>query len=263
MAYETLLIDRQDRVLTITLNRPAQFNALSLNMCEELADIATAMSVDRSVGAIIITGQGDKAFCAGGDVGSFAADPERTPELVMRMTGALHSAVARFAGGHAPVIAAVNGVAAGGGLSLMAACDLAIAVDTARFTSAYTQIGLTPDGSSTYFLTRLLGPRRALEMFLTNRTLNAAEALDWGLVNQVVGRDVLMSTVHTLAAKLAAGPSLAHRGIKRLVQLGDNTPLETQMEYESQSIAEMARTQDGRAAVAAFVSKTKPVFTGQ
>jgi 2-(1,2-epoxy-1,2-dihydrophenyl)acetyl-CoA isomerase len=263
MAYETLIVEQRQAVCWITLNRPTQFNALSLTMTNELADLATRLCMDASVRAIVITGAGDKAFCAGGDVGGFAADPENTPLLAMQMTSGLHSAISRFAGGHAPVIAAVNGVAAGGGLSLMAGCDLAICASTARFTSAYTQIGLTPDGSSTYFLTRLLGPRRALELFLTNRTLNAEEALSWGLVNQVVPAADLLSTVEALATRIAAGPPLAHRGIKRLVQLGSNTPLETQMEYESQSIAATAATDDAKGAIAAFVAKSKPVFHGR
>ena len=127
----------------------------------------------------------------------------RVDLLVREMTTPLHAAVSRFAAMNAPLIAAVNGVAAGAGLSLVACCDLAISAEHARYTSAYTQIGLSPDGSSTYYLSRLLGTRRATELYLTNRVLSATEALDWGLVNRVVPGAALLDEVGALAAQLA------------------------------------------------------------
>ncbi len=146
----------------------------------------------------------------------------------------------------------------------MAACtDLAIAAQSARFTSAYTQIGLTPDGSSTYYVTRMLGPRRALELFLTNRSLSADEALAWGLVNQVVPDAQLHETVQALAIKLANGPTLAHGGVKKLVQMAMNDSLESQLEREARSIIAASRCHDGLEGVGAFVGKRKPVFTGR
>jgi 2-(1,2-epoxy-1,2-dihydrophenyl)acetyl-CoA isomerase len=162
----------------------------------------------------------------------------------------------------APLIAAVNGVAAGAGLSTVAFCDLAIAADTAKFTSAYTRIGLTPDGSSTYFLSRLLGTRRAMELYLTNRTLTAQEALDWGLVNRVVPAADLMAEVGKLAIHLAMGPTMAFGGVKKLMQMAPNDSLESQMERETRMIVDLATTADGREGVRAFVEKRKPNFIG-
>ena len=163
----------------------------------------------KGVRAAVLTGSGDQAFCAGGDVSEFAKRLDDVDVLVKEMTTYLHAAVSRFAWMRAPLIGAVNGVAAGAGLSAVAFCDLVIAADHATFTSAYTQIGLTPDGSSTYFLNRILGPRRAMELYLTNRVLSAEEALDWGLVNKVVAADQLRGEAEALAASLAKGPTRA------------------------------------------------------
>lgn len=161
-----------------------------------------------------------------------------------------------------PLITAVNGVAAGGGLSLVACCDLAISAEHARYTSAYTQIGLTPDGSSTYYLSRLLGTRRAMELYLTNRVLSAAEALDWGLVNRVVPSAALQDEAGALATQLAAGPTRAYGGVKKLLLMAAHESLESQMERESRHIAELCMTADSSEGVRAFLDKRAPRFTG-
>jgi len=196
-------------------------------------------------------------------VAGFAKDPARVDLLIKEMTTYFHMAISRFAWMDAPLVAMVNGVAAGAGLSLVAACDLAVAADTARFTSAYTQIGLSPDGSSTYFLSRLIGTRRAAELYLTNRTLSAQEALDWGLVNQVVAASALRETVAALAAKLAQGPTRAHGGVKKLLLMATQDSLESQMERETRQIVELSRSKDGLEGVRAFVERRKPVFSGE
>ncbi|MGH8031237.1 MAG: enoyl-CoA hydratase/isomerase family protein, partial [Luteimonas sp.] len=210
--------------------------------------------------AVVLTGAGDKAFCAGGDVAGFGADPSNIALLVKEMTACFHAAISRFAWMDAPLIGMVNGVAAGAGLSLTACCDLVVATDTATFTSAYTQIGLSPDGSSTYFLPRLIGVRRTAELYLTNRVLSAQEALDWGLVNQVVRPDALRSTVSALVAKLVRGPAQAHGAVKRLLLMSTDT-LESQMEREARHIAELSQAQDGLEGVRAFCERRKPVFS--
>jgi 2-(1,2-epoxy-1,2-dihydrophenyl)acetyl-CoA isomerase len=264
MAYANLDFGIADGIARITLNRPAQFNALDLAAMDELMDAVNVSSTDRRVRAVLLTGAGDKAFCAGGDVAGFvAAGEEGIALLLQRMTGVFHLAISRMAWMRAPVVAAVNGVAAGAGLSLVAACDLVLAADTARFTSAYTRIGLTPDGSSSFFLTRVIGPRRAMELHMTDRTLSAQEALDWGFVNRVVPATELMAEAGALAAKLAAGPTRAYGGVKRLIQLGLTDTLESQMEREARTIIEMAGSADGREGVRAFVEKRKPRFTGE
>jgi 2-(1,2-epoxy-1,2-dihydrophenyl)acetyl-CoA isomerase len=264
MAYSTLQFVVDQGVARITIDRPAQFNALDLTAMEEMLDVANRCATDPAVRCVLLTGAGDRAFCAGGDVAGFAAAIESgaVGMLLQRMTAALHMAISRFAWMRAPLVGAVNGVAAGAGLSLAAACDLVIAADTARFTSAYTRIGLTPDGSSTYFLTRLIGPRRAAELHMTDRVLTAQEAQDWGIVNRVVPAAALAEEAGALAAKLAAGPTRAFGGVKRLLQTGLADTLESQMEREARSILEMAGSADGIEGIGAFVAKRPPRFTG-
>jgi 2-(1,2-epoxy-1,2-dihydrophenyl)acetyl-CoA isomerase len=235
---------------------------MDLQLMKDLYEVANRCGSDRAVRAAVLTGAGDQAFCAGGDVADFAGNQDKIDLLLKDMTTYFHAAVSRFAWMRAPLIAAVNGVAAGAGLSTVAFCDLAIAADTAKFTSAYTRIGLTPDGSSTYFLSRLLGTRRAMELYLTNRTLTAQEALDWGLINRVVPAADLMAEAEKLAIHLAKGPTMAFGGVKKLMQMAPNDSLESQMERETRMIVDLATTADGREGVRAFVEKRKPNFIG-
>lgn len=263
MDYQLIDFDVRHHVAYITINREKSFNALNLLAMQELFHIANRCGSDKGIRAAILTGSGSKAFCAGGDVAAFADDPEKVQVLLKEMTGYLHMAISRFARMNAPLLAKINGVAAGAGLSMAACCDLAVCSENSKFTSAYTAIGLTPDASSTWFLTRIIGSRRALDMFLTNRTLTAAEALDWGLVNQVVTGEALDETVDALAEKLAKGPTLAHGGIKKLVQMSLNDSLESQMERETRSIVDLSTSADGLEGVKAFVDKRRPNFIGE
>jgi 2-(1,2-epoxy-1,2-dihydrophenyl)acetyl-CoA isomerase len=261
MTYQTLDFDLRDNVARITFNRPERFNAMDLRLMKELCQVAERCQSE-AVRAVILTGAGEKAFSAGGDVADFAAGQDGIERLLVEMTDYFHQAVSRFARMDAPVIAAVNGVAAGAGLSMVACCDLAIAAQSATFTSAYTRIGLTPDGSSTFFLPRLLGLRRTMELYLTNRTLSAQEALDWGLVNRVVPAEELMAEAGKLAARLAEGPTAAYGGVKKLLQMAADDSLEAQMEREQRMIVDLATSADGREGVRAFAEKRKPTFTG-
>ncbi len=263
MSGEPVLVEIADGVACVTINRPQAFNALDLECAQRLAEVANRCSCDAKVRAVVLTGAGAKAFCAGGDVAAFAADPATVDWYLKEITGHLNLAVSRFAAMDAPVIAAVNGIAAGAGLSLVAGCDLAIAADSARFTSAYTQIGLSPDGGSTYFLSRLIGPRRAMDLYLNNPVLDAAQALEWGILNRVVPAAELMAEVGALAARLAAGPTRAYGGVKKLMAMASNDTLDSQMARESRQIAELSRTADGIEGVAAFAAKRKPAFTGR
>ncbi|MFC3231107.1 enoyl-CoA hydratase/isomerase family protein [Marinibaculum pumilum] len=252
----------RDSVAWITLNRPDQFNALHLEAMRELFEIANRCSSDPAVRVAVLTGAGDKAFCAGGDVADFDVAPAEIAGRLKEMTAYFHMAISRFAWMNAPLIAMVNGVAAGAGLSLMAACDLAVAGDNARFTSAYTRLGFTPDGSSSYFLSRLIGTRRAAELYITNRTLTADEALDWGLVNRVVPAADLAGETAALAAGIADGPTRAFGGVKKLLLMATQDSLESQMERETRQIVEMAQSADGLEGVRAFLDRRKPAFTG-
>jgi 2-(1,2-epoxy-1,2-dihydrophenyl)acetyl-CoA isomerase len=262
MTYETLVFGIENGVARITINRPAQMNAIDVQTAKELALAAKQCSADSAVRCVVLTGAGDRAFCAGGDVAGFASDPERVDSLIEEMTVHLHEAISVFARMRAPVVAEVNGTAAGAGLGLIAAADLAVASRKAKFTSAYTKIGLSPDGSSTWFMPRLIGHRRTKELFLLNRVLSADEAMAWGLVNRVVAPEELAATVDEIAQQLARGPTLAFAAVKRLLLSSDDEDLEQQMKHESASIVQMSRSHDGLAGVKAFKDKVEPSFTG-
>lgn len=262
MAYETLIFDIAAGVASVTLNRPAQMNAIDVQMAKELEQVAETCDGDAAVRCVILTGAGDRAFCTGGDVIGFAHDPGRVGALIKEMTTHLHAAISIFSHMKAPVIAKVNGAVAGAGLGLMAAADLAVSSQKARFAAAYTKIGLTPDGSTTWFLPRLIGDRRARELFLLNQMLSADAALSWGLVNQVVPAEELAGTVDALARQLAAGPTLAFGEVKRLMFLSDGNELEHQMRLEAAAIVETSGTADGLAGVRAFREKREPTFVG-
>jgi 2-(1,2-epoxy-1,2-dihydrophenyl)acetyl-CoA isomerase len=262
LSYETLTYAVADGVATITINRPDAANAMSPAVARELHQAALDVDSDSSVRAVILTGAG-RMFCAGGDLAVFATAGDETRRLLMEMAGDLHMALSRFARNAAPLIAAVNGTAAGAGFSLVMACDLAIAADNAVFTMAYTNAGLSPDGSSTYYMPRKIGDRRTRELMLTNRLLKADEALEWGIVNRVVPGAELMDTANELAHQIAAGPSLAFGQVKSLLDASFDHSLETQMELEARAIAAMAVTEDGQEGINAFLDKRKPAFKGQ
>ena len=261
MTYETLNYEVRNQVARITLNRPDAANALNLALGRDLMDASLRTDADPEVRAILITGAG-RFFCAGGDLKSFAAQGEALPSHMKEVTTYLHAAVSRFTRGDAPIVAAVNGTAAGAGMSLVCSCDLALAAESAMFTMAYTKAGLTPDGSSTYFLPRKVGLRRALELTLTNSVLTAAEAMEYGLVGRVVPDDQLLDEATALAEQIAAGPTIAMGEARRLLHSGLVETLETQMELETQAIARMSATADGREGIQAFLEKRAPSFQG-
>src|SRR5437660_12541818 len=262
MAYQHLLLDRKDQIATITLNRPDAYNALNRGLGRDLFHAVLEVDDDPDVRCVVITGAG-KAFCAGGDVKDFADNLEHIGMLVKELTTYLHGAVSRLCRSDKPVIMAVNGVAAGGGFSFALSGDLVVAVESARFTMAYSKIAAPPDGSSSYFLPRLIGLRRALELYLTNRVLSAREALEWGLVTKVVPDAELRASVTGLAGELGQGPTLAIAAAKRLFHQSTHESLETQMELESQAIAAAGHTEDFREGVPAFAAKRTPAFKGR
>ncbi len=262
MAYEAILYDVKDSVATITLNRPEAYNALNLTLARDVFQATLEADESRDVRCIVITGAG-KAFCAGGDVKDFADNPDRIGILVKELTTYLHGAVSRLARSLKPVIMAVNGVAAGGGMSLALSGDLVVAAESAKFNMAYSRIAASPDGSSSYFLPRMIGLRRALELHFTNRVLSAREAMDWGLVNRVHPDAEFPAAVRTLAGELAQGPTLAFGRAKLLFHQSTQESLETQMELEAQAIAASGHTEDFRNGVVAFARKQPVTFTGR
>jgi 2-(1,2-epoxy-1,2-dihydrophenyl)acetyl-CoA isomerase len=262
MRYETIALEVSQGIATITLNRPDAYNALSLALARELFQAAIAVDEDPEVRCVVLTGAG-KAFCGGGDVKEFVQHLPRAGALIKELTTYVHGVVSRLVRTPKPVITAVNGVAAGGGLALALGGDLVVAAESARFTMAYSRIAASPDGSSTYWLPRLVGLRRAMELFYTNRVLTAREAVEWGIATRAVGDAELAETVRRLAGELAQGPTLALGRGKRLFHLSTTESLETQMEHESQAIARSSHTEDFAEGVRAFVEKRAPVFRGR
>ena len=262
MSDQAIAVERAGPVTTITLDRPDAFNALSLTLGRELFRAVLEADEDSDVRCVVITGRG-KAFCAGGDVKEFIDNLPRIGVHLKELTTYLHGAISRLARSDKPVIMAVNGVAAGGGLSLALSGDLVVAAESARFTMAYSKIAATPDGSSSYFLPRLIGLRRAMELYFTNRVLSAREAEAWGLVTRVVPDAELSSAVGALARELAQGPSKAFGAAKRLFHQSTWESLETQMELEAQAIAASGHTEDFKNGVTAFAQKKTPTFHGR
>jgi 2-(1,2-epoxy-1,2-dihydrophenyl)acetyl-CoA isomerase len=262
MEFQNLRYEVADGVAAITLDRPDAANAIDLALARELMQVAIRCDEDSRVRAVLLTGAG-KMFCPGGDLKSFASAGDGLPSLLKEITTHLHAATSRFTRMAAPLVVAVNGTAAGAGFSIAISGDLVLMAESAKLAMAYTAAGLSPDGSSTWFLPRLIGLRRAQELMLTNRRLSSAEALAWGLVNQVVPDAELAATAGALAKQLAAGPTRAYGEVKKLLASTFSESLETQMELEARGIATMAGGADGREGIEAFVAKRAAKFTGR
>lgn len=262
MSYETILFEVTDGVGKITLNRPNAANGMNPQMMQELHQAAIRCDQDKTIRAVLITGAG-KMFSAGGDLKAFEEAGDDIGLLLPQMTMFYHAAVSLLARMDAPVIMAVNGMAAGGGLSFALSGDLIYAAASARFTMAYSAAGLSADGSSSYHLPRLVGLRRAKELMLTNRLLTADEALGYNMIDRVIQDDELMAEAEKQAKAFAQGPTGAYGEIKRLLAGTFGESLETQMEHEARSIVARATSPDGREGIAAFIEKRKPNFKGE
>ena len=262
MSYETLTFDVADNVATITLNRPDNANALTKRMAEELFDVATICDWQPDIRAVVLTSTG-KMFCAGGDLKEFDGQGEDIAAFISSTATPLHNAITRFQRMDAPLVMAVNGTAAGAGFSLALCGDYILAAREAKFVCAYTASGLSPDGSSTYFLAKHVGLLRAKELVLTNRVLTADEAMNWGMVSRVVEGDELAAEAAKLATSFATGPTKAYGASKRLLLSAYEASIETQLENETVCIASMTRTEDGRSGIHAFANKQKPAFKGK
>ena len=262
LKFETINFEIIENIAIIRLNRPNSYNSLNAKMAKELLEISYECDTNKKIRAIILTGEGDKAFCAGGDLKSFHETGNVAKHLKM-VTHDLHGAITKFSRMNSPLIVAVNGVAAGAGLSFVGFADLAIAKSSATFVSAYTKAGLTPDGSSSYYLPRIIGIRKYLELVMTNKVLSSEEALTWGPLNYIYDDKNFWNETLKLADNLSKCPTLAYGKTKRLIHNSLNSTLETQMELETKMIAESAETNDGQVGIKAFLSKEKPKFEGK
>ena len=252
----TVRAERAGRLLTITLDRPGQANALDMSTACQLRDAVRL--IDDGVGCVLLRAAGTN-FCVGGDIRAFAAAPE-PGKFLDELASVVHDAVLGLAEGPAPVVAAVNGWAAGAGMSLAACADITLAAESARFRSAYSAIGLTPDCGLTWTLPRLVGRARAADLMLTNRAVGAAEAADIGLVARVVADDSLQAQAQAMAVEMASGPTAALGRTKKLLSSSDRVALAEQLDAEAASIAACADHPQGRVGVAAFTAGRKPVF---
>ena len=259
MSKQHMTLEVSDGVGLITLCRPDEGNPVVHGMVEELIENAIICDEDPAIKTVLLTGSGPM-FCVGGGLKDFADQGDNISSHLKLVTQLFHGAISKFNRMAPPVIAAINGTAAGGGLSMALCTDLAISVDSAKFTMAYTNAGLPLDGSASFYLARIVGMRRAKEMSLLNTVLTAEQALDWGLVNKVVSEGELMDTAMAMAKKLARGSTQAYGEAKRLILAGATEGLEAAMELESRSISKLAGGEDGREGVTAFLEKRQPKF---
>jgi 2-(1,2-epoxy-1,2-dihydrophenyl)acetyl-CoA isomerase len=255
----TLLTSRDGAVLTLTLNRPEAYNAFTRELHAELHGALTGEAADPAVRAVVITGAG-AAFCSGQDIREFR---ELQGPIADALDQTYHPNVRAIRALRKPVLAALNGVAAGAGLSLACACDVRVASDAASFVPGFVGIGLVPDSGGTWFLHRLLGFARAFEWMSTNRKLSADEALGWGLVSEVVSAAQLETRVRELAETWAALPTWAVAGTKRLFDTAYGSTLEEQLAREAETQDAATQTDDFREGVSAFLEKRPPSFRGR
>jgi 2-(1,2-epoxy-1,2-dihydrophenyl)acetyl-CoA isomerase len=261
MELKTIGYEVRDGVAHVRFARPEGVNAVNPAFAKDLRAVMLEIEWDDAVKAVSVTADG-KVFCAGGDLKEFNAAGSDLPKLASGMLTDLHSAIYKMNRMAKPFVAGVRGAAGGAGLSIMSSFDLVISAESAKFTMAYTRAGLTPDGTSSYFVARHIGLRRMLDLTLTNRVLTAAEAESWGLVNRVVPDDEVDGATAELAQQFADGPSWALGNAKRAVYEGYESGLEEAGEFEGVMIAAAMGRHDGREGIAAFVEKRPAEFNG-
>ena len=266
---DELLCNVDERVATITLNRPEKRNALSDHLTPALRQMLFDLETRNDVGCIVITGAGT-AFCAGGDVGGMgnsktAADTPRptTEERVRALIHKQETLTLRLADHAKPTIAALPGVAAGAGLSIALACDIRIAAASAFITTAFRNIGFSGDYGGSWLLTQLIGPSRAKDLYYTARRVQADEALQLGLFNHVVADDELPSATLALARQIASGPPIALGYMKENINRAVTSDLRSCLAMEADRLMRCAATEDHKEAVKAFMEKRQPVFSGR
>jgi len=250
---------REGAVGLVTLDDPATLNAMTPSLMDELAAAITSLAGDQAVRALVLTGAG-RGFCSGQNL---KAQEELGPDVVAGVMGRYFPVFQALRDCRVPVVAAVNGVAAGGGFSLALACDAILAAQSASFIQVFSRIGLVPDLGSTWTLPRLVGRQRALQLMLSNQPLSAAMAKEWGIALDFVPDDKLMPEAMALARRLAEGPTQTLAATRRLVDRGLDTSFEQQFRAELEIQQQMFQTADAREGIAAFIERRKARFTGR
>jgi enoyl-CoA hydratase/carnithine racemase len=256
MNYQTIVLERKDFISTITLNRPDRLNALNDQMADELNDVALSIDGDDEVRVVVITGAG-RAFCAGADL---RAERTGRSEIGHGLAERIFTA---FNSIEKPIIASINGVAVGGGCTMTLSCDIRIASEEAKFQLPFTRLGICTELGSTYLLPRLIGMGKASELLLMSKMIDAKEAKEIGLVNQVVPADELVKTTHEMASSIAKFPPLSVKMNKRGLRQAMTTDLPSQLQYEALATAYLSSTEDAKEAIKAFREKREPVYKGR
>lgn len=261
MSTETLHAELRGSVLEVTFNRPKRLNAINQQLIAEL-DAQLDEAAAGEARAVLLRGEG-RGFCAGGDIHGFKEMLESGHAVARDMPDRLHDMIEKLRHLPMPVVAAVHGPCAGAGFALAIACDAVVAADDATFNTAYLAIGLSPDGSSTFFLPRHVGMKKAMEMFLAPRNMTAQEVLELGLINRVVPAAELVDRGRQFAALLAGGPTAAYARLKQLINASYENSLHDQLVLETDCVVECSATEDFRAGVTAFLAKKMPAFKGR
>src|SRR3954470_21244012 len=259
MAYETIEFKQEGGVARLTLNRSDRLNSFTVQMHEEVADALSALDGTR---VLVITGAG-RGFCAGQDLNDRAVAPGEAVDLGESVEKRYNPLIRRITSLPFPVIARVNGVAAGAGANIALACDIVLAARSARFIQAFAAIGLIPDSGGTWWLTRFLGEARAKALAMTAEPIGAETAAAWGLIWRAVDDDALLDEAAPCAAKLAAGPTQAYARIKQAIHAAEQNTLSAQLDLERDLQREAGRTDDYREGVRAFLEKRPPLFSGR
>lgn len=259
MAYETILLDKADRIARITLNRPDRLNSFTRTMH---AEVQAALDEAKDARVIVLTGAG-RGFCAGQDLNDRAVAPGETVDLGETVEESWNPLIRRIASMPQPVIARVNGVAAGAGANIALACDIVIAVREAKFIQSFSALGLIPDSGGSWHLPRLVGQARALGLALTGEPITGEQAADWGLIWKAVDGEWLDSEIDTLAGKLAALPPLGLAAIKSIIRSTGARTLDQELDLQRDEMRRLGFTEDYREGVAAFLEKRPANFVGR
>ncbi len=262
MAEPHILYETNNNIAIITLNRPKAKNAFSPEMIRLWREYLKKAKQDDTIRVIIVTGKGD-TFCSGGDIRDMAEGRLKSWDMKRFLWDGVHRIVLTLEDIDKPVIAAINGAAMGAGMDMAIMCDLRVCSDKARLAESYIMMGLVPGDGGAYFLPRLVGTSKALELLLTGDVLSANEALDLGIVNRVVPHDRLMEEAIKLAEKIAAKPPLAVRMMKRAVYQGQTGTLRSHLDYISSQLSLLSETEDHLEAARSFLEKRKPRFAGK